>query len=150
MESLDRQCVILLVLLALSPAFDSIDHGIMLEVLERDLGVTGAAKKWFQSYVTGKSMRVTVDGTLTEHTEIRYGVPQDSCCGPTLFFIYCRRLMEIIKQYLPKVHEYSDDYQLYLAFRPSVEEDSSKVVEDKEACICAVKQWMIKKLSPVK
>ena len=70
MENVDNQCVVLLIVLDLSAAFDSTDHKITLNVMENEIGATGNVKKWFESFLTGRSMRVTVDGTLSEPTEI--------------------------------------------------------------------------------
>lgn len=53
--SMDRQEVTLLVLIDLSAAFDTIDHAILLETLEKDFGVIGDAQKWLASYLSRES-----------------------------------------------------------------------------------------------
>ena len=46
---LDRREGTLLVLLDLSTAFDTIDHGILLARLEQAAGIRGAAPQWLRS-----------------------------------------------------------------------------------------------------
>ena len=42
-----------LVLLDLSSTFDTVDHAILILVLQKRFSVTGAALKWYCSYVNG-------------------------------------------------------------------------------------------------
>ena len=59
--SMDRQEITLLVLLDLGVAFDTIDHQILLKVLENDFEIIGSAHKWFASYLSGRKQRVQID-----------------------------------------------------------------------------------------
>jgi len=50
------------VLLDLSSAFDTVDHDILLSVLERRFGVDGVALRWFLSYLKDRSQTFMVNG----------------------------------------------------------------------------------------
>ena len=52
----------LLVLLELSAAFDTIEHSILLNILQQDLGVVGTALNWFDSFLSGRKQRILVGG----------------------------------------------------------------------------------------
>ena len=50
--------VTLVVLLDYSAAFDTVDHGVMLDVLKYRLGLTGSALQWDSNYLSGRSFAV--------------------------------------------------------------------------------------------
>ena len=111
---MDKGHVTLLVMLDLSAAFDTVDHGILLHRLQSKLGLREKALLWFKSYLTGRTQQVSVNGTLSDKFNLTCGVPQGSCLGPLLFTIYASSLFDIMKFHLPSVHTYADDTQLYI------------------------------------
>lgn len=48
--SMYRQEVTLLILLDLSAAFDTIDHRVLLDILDNDFGIIDNAKEWIKSF----------------------------------------------------------------------------------------------------
>ena len=86
--NLDSQRVTLLVLLDLSAAFDTVDHGVLLNRLSTSFGIRGSALQWFASYLLNRSQRVSFDQNLSDKFNLHCGVPQGSCLGPLLFTIY--------------------------------------------------------------
>ena len=84
---MDKQEVTLLVLLDLSAAFDTVNHSLLLNILENDFGVTDSALKWFQSYLSGRKQRILIDNSLSDVFNLTCGVPQGSCLGPVLFLL---------------------------------------------------------------
>ena len=57
----------------------------MLEILENELGISGTALSWFQSFLTGRTQRVKIHGEYSESLDVPYGAPQGSVLGPKLF-----------------------------------------------------------------
>ena len=82
--NMDKQEIILLVLLDLSSAFDTIDHAIMLDILQHDFGITGSALKWFESFLCQRKQRILVNESLSNEVNLEFGVPQGSCLGPLM------------------------------------------------------------------
>ena len=52
-----RQCVVLL-LLNLSAAFDTVEHNILLQRMSNKFGIEGKALDWLRSYLTERSQFV--------------------------------------------------------------------------------------------
>ena len=123
--AMNRQEAVLLVLLDLSAAFDTVEHAVLLSRLSTSFGIRGTALGWLASYLSRRSQRVSLSGKC----------PQGSCLGPSLFTLYASKLFEVVKRHLPSVHAYADDTQLYLAFKPGCASstDSSMLRHGSEA-----------------
>ena len=92
--AMDRQRVVVLVMLDLSSAFDAIDHQVLLRRLTDDLSISDTAHRWFESYLEDRSQSVTVGDVCS-----CFGVSQGSVLGPKLFSINVRPLGDIIKRH---------------------------------------------------
>ena len=56
-----KMCV-LLSLLDLLAAFDTINHTVLLQRFEHAMGITGSALEWLKSYFSGREQFVHVEG----------------------------------------------------------------------------------------
>ncbi len=72
--SSDRGCISLLVLLDLSAAFDTIDHNILLNILENFVGISGSALAWFKLYLSDRNQFVAVNEKVSYRSQVQYGV----------------------------------------------------------------------------
>ncbi len=118
MLAMDNQKVVLLLLLDLSAAFDTVDHEILLSRLRIRFGVEGKALDWFRSYLTDRTQSVMIDGKMSSAKDLRCGVPQGSVLGPILFCIYTSPLGDLLRSHNIRYHFYADDSEIYLAFTP--------------------------------
>lgn len=137
--SLDENMAVLLVCLDLSAAFDTIDHGILLHRLKNRLGISGNCLKWFQSYLSDRKVRVTIDGKYSKPKDLNFGVPQGSVLGPKLFTLYMLPLGDIARKHSIDFHIYADDCQLYLSFK---QENRLESVHKMECLVSDIKSWM--------
>ena len=83
-----------------------------------DIGVRDKALEWFRSYLVDQTTSVKVNNSRSCCSLVKYGVPQGSVLGPTLFNVYCRPLGRIIRKHDISYHMYADDSQLYVDFSP--------------------------------
>uniref|UniRef100_A0A8C6YD85 Reverse transcriptase domain-containing protein n=1 Tax=Naja naja TaxID=35670 RepID=A0A8C6YD85_NAJNA len=144
----DRGFSSVLVLLDLSAAFDTIDHGILLRRLG-GLGIGGTVLRWFTSYLSGRSQSVLAGGQRSTSRVLSCGVPQGSVLSPLLFNIYMKPLGEIIRGFGVSFHQYADDTQLYISTPNQIGDALSLMTQ----CLDAVRIWMngnMLRLNPAK
>jgi len=110
----DRQ-VTVLIGLDLSAAFDTVNHGILLEQLQLEFDVTGTPLAWLLSYLEGRTQSVKLGLHQSPVVKLEVGVPQRSVLGPLLFAVYCSPVGDIITDRGVLYHQYADDTQLHLA-----------------------------------
>ena len=115
-RALDKNHATFLIMLDLSAAFDTIDHGILFHQFEHDFGIKGMALQWFKSYMSGRTFRVCISGEMSESVTLDYGVPQGSIIGPRALTKYAQHVATIIRQHGFMFHIYADDIQVYHTF----------------------------------
>ena len=139
--ALDGEGGVVLMLLDLSAAFDTIDHKILFRRLHQ-LGIRGPALAWFKSYLTGRKQSVNIQGVKSEKQDLPYGVPQGSVLGPILFTLYTLPLGDIARKFGLRVHIYADDTQLYISFRPLDPDSLALSISNIQNCFSEIKCWM--------
>ena len=141
-RAIDNKQAVLLVLLDLSAAFDTVDHCKLLEVLKNVVGISGTALAWFASYLQDRTQKVSINNEYSPTAKLKCGVPQGSVLGPVLFTTYLLPLGEILRKLGVKFHCYADDTQLYIPFYF----DDNTCVSDMERYLAIIHSWMTSNL----
>ena len=122
---------IALVLFDLSSAFDTVDHGILLQKLSI-YGFSNQATKWVKSYLQDRTQRVVVSGKMSTSVTIdTKGTPQGSRLSPLLFLVLMSDLNLHTKGTLSN---YADDTQLTI-FEETEEKTRKSASEEANAII---------------
>ena len=144
--AIDRKEVMMLILLDLSAAFDTIDHSILLKRLSERFGITDLALQWIESYLSERFQYVNINGHHSAQLPLKYGVPQGSVLGPILFSMYMAPLGDLIRKHGANLHIYADDTQIYMCAKPDQSTMVESVCESLELCVNDIKSWMSKNM----
>ena len=78
----------------LKKAFDTVDHGILIEKHYHH-GIRGIANKWIYSYLMYIYQYVNINGTNSDYTNVLCGVPKGSLLGPILLILYINDMCKV-------------------------------------------------------
>lgn len=92
-----------------SKAFDKVSHQKLVAKLET-MGVCYQVTAWIEDFLSCRTQRVAVEGSLSEVANVTSGVPQGSVLGPTLFLYYINDLPTNIRS---TVRLFADDTIIY-------------------------------------
>ena len=146
----DKGEVTCLLLLDYSAAFDTVDHNILLTILEESFGITGSVLAWIQSFLTDRHQIFQVGPDRSPMVVVLYGLPQGTILGPQMYIFYTADLENILERHGVKMHLYADDTQLYHHSRTN---NLEQAMVKFEACLEDIVQWSSQrrlKLNPTK
>ena len=72
---LDEGDGVLLVMLDLSAAFDTLDHSILLRRLQESVGFKATALKWLKSYLSNRAQQVHINTAISKRVQLTTGMP---------------------------------------------------------------------------
>ena len=75
------------VFIDLRKAFDTVDHGLLLDKLAT-VGVSGPEHEWFTGYLRNQTQVVEFHGVTSNPEGVSIGVPQGFILGPLLFILH--------------------------------------------------------------
>ena len=96
--------------------------------------------RWIESYLTGRTQRVCIQGTSFNDVPLLYGVPQCSVLGPLLFILYIAELEQIINSHGLLAYSYANDNHISFFCSPEeAERLKAKVINSVEEIL----RWML-------
>ena len=80
-----------MILVDLQKAFDTLDHGVLLEKMKY-FGFQTSVIKWFESYRWNRKFLVCIDNVFSKARTLKYHIPRGSILGLLLFLLYVNDL----------------------------------------------------------
>ena len=137
--TLDEKGKVVLVMLDLSSAFDTINHNILMNRLQHSVGITDSELSWLHSYITERYQRIAVDNATSADCVMKCGVPQGSVLGPIIYCIDTRPIGDIFARHGLQYHCYADVTQIYMAVKHN--QPITEAITKIDQCLTEVTDW---------
>ncbi len=106
--SLDNKTPIDVILMDFKKAFDSVPHLRLITKLKA-YGFENPLLGWINNFITGRTQRVSINGSFSNWHRVRSGIPQGSVLGPLLFVLYINDLPLDINS---SIYMFADDTKI--------------------------------------
>ena len=123
------------VLVDFRKAFDLVDHHILLKKL-KCYKCNESCLSWFESYLSQRTQRVSLNSKLSGPSEVINGVPQGSILGPLLFLIFINDLPLFLQSMSTYVDLYADDTTIYY-----IDRDKSSLERQLQSSLDSLQKW---------
>jgi len=136
--SSDQGRPLLLVSLDLSPAFDIIDHHLLLDRLNESFGISCTAHSWLKSYFSNRHQSIRAGHSESPRTHWLTGVPRASVLGPLLFTCYISPISSIASSLDVSIQQYADDTKIYIVLTTA---DVTTHLTRLSSCLSVLHNW---------
>ena len=95
--------------------YDTIDHNLLLNHLEKCFGFAGNAFQWLFSNIIGCEQSVKINDIFSDSKDLDYGYTQGSALRLLLFSVYITQVSKILLTYKDvKQYLHAGDTQVYI------------------------------------
>ena len=130
-------------------AFDTVDHDLLCDVLQRKFGITNTALEWYNNFLKPRKFRLCINGWCSSEWIMDFGISQESTQGAYLFNCYASTLSKIVPDSLT-LKAFVDDHSIRRTFQPektSTNKGNKSPPEDNTIAIMVksmqeIKAWM--------
>ena len=135
-----NQQVTSMIILDPSAIFNTVDHELLLQVLNHKFRVTDTALEWYKNYLIQRKFKVSINGSYSKEKTMNFSVPQGSVQGAFLFIAYASKIQEVMKEDLTLIG-FVDDHSICKQFKSGTrqEQDTIAILE---SSLQDVKAWM--------
>ena len=125
----------------LSAVFDTIDHNILIDVLENCFGLEDTTLEWAKSYFKNQKCKVNIRNKYSVPRDQDFSVPQGSCASPFFYLAYASTMENEISPEI-NLHRYANDHGIKDKFNPSDRESEKSVIDRLVDTTSDIKTWM--------
>ena len=137
---MENQQATAMIILDLSATFNTVDHELLLQVLNHKFGVTGVALDWYKYYLIPRKFKVSINGTYSNEKTMNFSVPQGSVQGAFLFIAYATTIQDVVEKDLT-LTGFAGHHSIYKQFKPGTRQEQVTIA-NLESSLIDIKAWM--------
>ena len=137
-----KQNITMVITLDLSAVFDTVDHEVLLEIMEH-FRLTDSAIKWLDKYLRPRCLKVCIGNSYSTPKELNFSVPQGSCCRANIFTC-CSALTEKAIPSHITINGFADDHSIRKTYKGSDRQQEISTKQELEHTFNNIKIWMDK------
>ena len=130
---MENKLVTTVTILDLLATFDTVDHDLLLEVLQNKFGIDGNALEWYNNYLKPRKFKVNINKAYSTEKTMQFSIPQGSVQGTFLFIAYTSTLHEVITDLT--LYNFAYDHSLRKAFSQHQNNDEDNTINTIEKCL---------------
>ena len=130
--AMEQQATIL-VITDQSAAFNTVNHDILLSVLNWRFGLQGNILNWVKTYLHPRNFKVCIGDVKSDVRQLKQSVPQGSVGGPILINFYCSTITSVIDEgSATELGAFADDHNLRKTFIPAILDNEKEALNGME------------------
>ena len=138
---MEQRQIMTVVILDLSVAFNTVDHDILLSILNKQFGICGKALRWFNSYLQPRFFKVKIGKDYSQPQQLHFSMPQGLCSGASVFTCYGSSIDQIVPKDIT-LNGFADDHSLRKSFPPDNRTQEQQAKLRMEHTFSNIKEWM--------
>jgi hypothetical protein len=104
-------------------AFDKVPHKRLIGKAKNYV-LDNPLLEWIENFLTGRTQRVSINGSTSDWKEVTSGIPQVSVLGPLLFILFINDLPDGVKS---NAYLFADDTKI---FRNITDGEDKEILQD--------------------
>ena len=89
--------ITVVLIMDLLAAFDTVNHSLLLHILERKFGITNTVLKWYKNFLKPRKFKVCINGSYSSEWILAFGLSKGSTPGVYLFSFQSIKSMQKIQ-----------------------------------------------------
>ena len=138
---MEKKEITAVIILDMSAAFDTVNHNLLLAILQNKYGVTDTTLQWYESYLRPRGVRVCVNDAYSSIRALNYPVPQGSVSGENFFMAYCAPIESVIPASIT-INGFADNHSIRKSFIADSRDQENQSIPMLMDTVATIASWM--------
>ena len=148
---MENKQITAVLIMDLSAIFETVDHDLLFNVLQRKFGITNTALHWYNNFLKLRKFRVCINGSYSSEWIMDFGLLKGSTQSAYVFNCYASTLSGIVTDSLI-LNGLADNHSIRRTFKPE-KTNTTKAINHhqkttplqswKDSCMTSRPRWKL-------